>query len=124
MLSERIRLRVQVEDLNLDIDRALACGLIVNELVTNAFKHAFPDEVQGEILISTRLTEEGGCVLAVSDNGRGLNGEFDIEESESLGFTLVKTLVQQLHGRLRINGQGGAAAFRVDFPLKLPEEIA
>lgn len=132
VLSDKIRLSVEVEAMDLDIDRALACGLIVNELVTNAFKHGFAngadgvarDGRSGKIVISSRLTDDGECVLEVSDNGRGLGEGFKLEESESLGMSLVTTLVQQVHGRLRLVNRDGETVFRVAFPMKIFEEVA
>ncbi|MFQ5600102.1 MAG: histidine kinase dimerization/phosphoacceptor domain -containing protein [Candidatus Krumholzibacteriia bacterium] len=119
---DSVQVRMQVEDLRLDIDQALACGLIVNELVTNALKHAFPAESAGEILISFR-EESGERVLSVADDGRGLREDFDPETSQSLGMSLVVTLVKQLRGRLWLNGDHGTE-IRIAFPAESSERTA
>jgi two-component sensor histidine kinase len=81
--------------------------LIINELVANAFKHAFPDASSGSIDISLRGHEGGECILEVADNGRGLNDPFDQERSETLGLNLVKTLASQLGGEVAVEGDSG-----------------
>ncbi len=121
--SERIGLRVEVEDLSLDLDRALSCGLIVNELVTNAFKHAFPEDARGEIRVLCRRAPAGRILLEVSDDGRGLEGAPGREAAHSLGMSLVEALTRQLRGRLERNGQSGAS-FRIEFPAAQPVEVA
>jgi two-component sensor histidine kinase len=119
----QIGTKLTVEEVNLDLDRALACGLIVNELVTNAFKHGFPEGLAGEVEISSRFAQNGDCILEVSDNGRGFNQDLDPEKTESLGLSLVRTLVKQLRGRLEIN-RGDKVSFRIEFPLDFPQEVA
>lgn len=93
--------------LYLDLERAIPCGLVVNELVTNAFKHAFPDRRNGEIVIELQAGGEGEIVLVVADNGVGLPADFDLQTVKSLGLQLVPLLVDQLGGRLAINRDGG-----------------
>jgi|GEM_PF-723395 len=119
----QIRLQVLAEDLNLDIDRALACGLIVNELVTNAFKHAFSEDNTGEILVSARYAAEGDCVLEVSDNGRGLDDGIDPGTTMSLGLSLVNAEVKQLRGRLQLVSREPGTTVRIEFPLKSHQEV-
>jgi PAS domain S-box-containing protein len=111
---ERIDMRVDVDDICLPLDQALTCGLIVNELVTNAFKHAFPSNSAGAIRVALQQSSSGAVVLEVSDNGRGFARTPVQDVSTTLGFTLVEALVKQLQGRLAIDGTGGAA-FRVEF---------
>ncbi len=117
-----IRLRVEAEKLSLGLDQALSCGLIVNELVTNAFKYAFPDDASGEIVISSRMAVDNVSVLEVSDNGRGVAADDDTENS-GLGMSLVRALVRQLHGKLVVDNSDGTS-FRVEFPVTAPEEVA
>lgn len=98
----------------LDLERAIPCGLVVNELVTNAFKHAFPGQRTGTITIalssgSDRLT------LAVRDDGVGLPEGFDFDNVKSLGLQLVPLLVDQLHGTLQMVRDGGAH-YLITFP--------
>lgn len=98
----------------LDLERAIPCGLLVNELVTNAFKHAFPPPHQGEITIA--LTADGDQVtLTVRDDGVGLPSDFDLSSVKSLGLQLVPLLVEQLQGSLQIEPDAGAH-YRITFP--------
>jgi PAS domain S-box-containing protein len=112
---DRVALKHQVEDVSIAIDTAIPCGLILNELISNALKHAFPDGRRGEVNVSLHGDGEGAIVLDVSDNGVGLPPGFDIHESESMGLRLVTMLAEmQLEGRVTVEGQGGAR-FKVVF---------
>jgi PAS domain S-box-containing protein len=114
--TERIGLTVDVEDVPLAIDEAIPCGLVVNELVSNAFKHAFPQDEQGEIAVRCRCEEDGMITLTVSDNGVGLPPGFDMGNSESLGLQLVTMLVKQLRGSIRLDTEKGGTTVMVSFP--------
>ena len=121
VLPERIDVKLHVEELDLDLDRALACGLIVNELMTNALKHAFAEDEPGEITISCR-GDEGKYVLEVSDNGPGYDGDAGGGDDDSLGLSLVRTLVSQLQGELHFDGRSGAS-YHIEFPVRSPREV-
>jgi two-component sensor histidine kinase len=108
---------VDVEDVDLGIDRAIPCGIILNELVSNSFKHAFSDTVRGKINIGFHSSGSGKVKMQVSDNGRGLPLDFDISKISSLGMQLVNSLVTQLNGTLHIKKSGGAS-FTVTFPVQ------
>lgn len=97
-----------------DLDQALVCGLIVNELVTNSLKHAFAAGPGGHIRIDLRDEEEGRRVLEVRDDGPGMDAS-SIEEERTLGLTLVTTLAKQLGGQVTVNTQQGTAV-RIEFP--------
>lgn len=99
-----LRVSNQVDDLSLHIEQAIPLGLIVNELVTNAFKHAFPEKKPGEILLSLRKTE-GFIRLEVSDNGKGMDAR---QDDASFGFELIRTLTAKLGGKLEVSGSRGA----------------
>ncbi len=90
------------------LDTAIPCGLIVTELVSNCFKHAFPTGEFGEIVISLRADDSGSWTLAVGDNGVGLPKNLDPANTESLGLQLVHSLATQLEAILTIRGDGGA----------------
>ena len=108
-----IILKIEAADVALAIDTALPCGLIINELVANAMKHAFPAGQPGEIHIGLR--SDGGQVeLTVGDNGVGLPADVDLEDPKSLGLTLVNLLAQQLGGALEVDRDEGAT-FRLTF---------
>ncbi len=95
------------DDITLDLDRAISCGLIINELVSNAFKHAFVGATSGLIRVSFRRQSNGLCELTVADNGAGTAGLVDIVDAMSLGLQLVRDLVEQLGGRIAIERDYG-----------------
>jgi PAS domain S-box-containing protein len=111
---ERVRLRVDAEPVFLPVDTAVPCGLILNELLSNCLKHAFPYERSGEILVSVASLQPG-MSLVVRDDGVGLPAEVDLETSETLGLQLVRTLAQQLRARIAL-GRGGGTEVRMDLP--------
>ncbi len=117
-ISPRFDLRVGI----LSLDLAIPCGLILNELVTNAVKHAFPDERSG--FIAVRFTEDkgGNYVLEVADDGVGMPGEPDAEGADSLGMKLVHVLTQQIEGQLEFRNAGGLSA-TVTFPKSEAEQV-
>jgi len=120
VLPDRIQLHVSVDDTYIDLDRALACGLIVNELVTNAFKHAFSDSESGEVFVTCKRRERGMLRLEVNDSGTGFHDALGREDTDSLGLSLVETLSKQLLAQVTFDGSQGAA-FRIDFPAVVPE---
>ncbi|MBX7185958.1 MAG: PAS domain S-box protein [Vicinamibacteria bacterium] len=112
----RIDLALDLAPTLLAIDQAIPCGLIVNELVTNAMKYAFSDGRKGEIRIVAG--SQGGLIrLVVSDNGRGLPPDFDARRDASLGLQLVADLARQLTGDLDV--QPSPAVFTITFPADL-----
>ncbi len=101
--SNKVSLNVNIRERYLDIAIAIPCALIINELVSNSVKHAFPDNRQGEIEISLLAINEDTLELCVSDNGIGVPDDFHLNESESLGLKLVTRLVEmQLNGTLSL----------------------
>ncbi len=100
-----LRLNLDLSDIKLDINLSLSLGLILNELITNALKHAFPNNKAGKLDVS--LKEVGEQVqLIISDNGKGLPANFDIKSTNSLGLELVDSLVEQHKGSLEIKTNG------------------
>jgi two-component sensor histidine kinase len=114
--SARIAPRFNVANLPIDIDTAIPCGLIINELVTNAIKYAFPDGREGEIHITLSPAPDDQVILVVSDNGVGISPDLDLSQVKSLGLQLVRGLAAQLQGSLDIEHNGGTT-FRITFPL-------
>ena len=106
ILNRSLKIDVDVEDVSLDIDTAIPCGLIINELISNCLKYAFPGGETGEIRVS--LHRSGGLYrLIVSDNGVGLPPGLDFRDTASLGLQLVITLAGQLNGTIeRPEGKG------------------
>ncbi|MBN2207421.1 MAG: PAS domain S-box protein [Candidatus Aminicenantes bacterium] len=103
----RVRFRIEADDVKLDINRAIPCGLIINELVTNALKHAFPAGRGGEIVIRLWTLEGGRHALSVKDTGVGLPDGLNPESASSLGFQIVGDLVRQLEGAMEVVRGGG-----------------
>jgi two-component sensor histidine kinase len=104
----RIRHNVEAKNIQLDINRAIPCGLIINELITNALKHAFPEDREGEILVRMRPSDGDKYELTVKDNGVGLPEGFDIRQKGTLGFQIVSDLVKQLDGSIEIRRDAGS----------------
>ncbi|MBE9228805.1 PAS domain S-box protein [Phormidium sp. LEGE 05292] len=104
-----IKLNLLVEHIGLDIDTAIPCGLIINELVSNSLKYAFIDKGKGELFINFSHQEESNKVtLIISDNGVGLPADFDFTEIDSLGLQLVYNLIEQLDGQIEVSSAQGA----------------
>lgn len=108
---------IKVEDFNLEMTTAIPCALIINELITNAYKYAFKGKKEGVITILFKKKEGGAYYLKVSDDGVGLSGDFQISDSShhSLGLSLVKTLTRQLKGELSLTDDVGTG-FVITFP--------
>jgi len=104
---DRISLSLEVEDVVVGVDDAIPCGLIVNELVSNALKHAFPDGRKGEITVCFRADADSCIVLMVADNGIGLPADLDISATETLGLQLVTILTRQLRGSIQLEREQG-----------------
>lgn len=101
-----IKLEVEMEKIDLVLDQAIPCGLMVNELITNSIKYAFPDKRDGTIFIG--LKDVNNVIhLSIEDNGVGLPEGFDILKSDTLGLQLVATLVEQLDGEITVNNSHG-----------------
>jgi len=113
--SQRIRLLIHVEDVALGADEAIPCGLILNELVSNSLKHAFPGERKGALRVELAKLDAAMVALTVSDDGVGLPAGFGFEHAETLGLQLVKTLTEQLGGTVEVRCEAGTE-FRVRFP--------
>lgn len=110
----QIRLNVNVEDVRLGLDQAIPSGLIVNELVSNALKHAFSEQHSGEIDIAF-TKEQSTYTLSVSDNGKGLPASFDLSQTTSLGMKLVHALTQKLKGTLTVQSNN-LTRIQIAFP--------
>ncbi len=105
--SSRVRLVTEIDDLPLTMDTAVSCGLIINELVSNALKHGFPGGRGGELRIKLRRSEDGDIQLVVSDNGIGLPENVNLWSARSLGLRLVRTLADQLGATVDVRSTGG-----------------
>ena len=96
----------EVENLSLNIDTAVPCGLIISELVSNSLKYAFPNGMSGEILVSLKCIDNK-YQLIIKDNGVGMPAEIDLNNLDTLGLLLVSNLTEQLDGEITINRENG-----------------
>jgi len=111
----QIYLELDAGKISLDISRAIPCGLIINELVSNSLKHAFPDGRSGEISIRFKADADGWITLEIADTGVGLPAGLDFRNTGTLGLELVNLLAQQLRGEVAIRSSPGTR-FIVRFP--------
>jgi PAS domain S-box-containing protein len=116
MAGRGVEIIIGIEGIYLDIDKAIPCGLIINELVSNSLKYAFPDGRHGKIHISLS-NSDNAYKLIVGDDGAGLPPGLDFRNTTSLGLQLVNTLVGQLEGTIDLE-DGAGATFRIAFPDK------
>jgi two-component sensor histidine kinase len=112
--DKSIILNLDVNNVFLDINTAIPCSLIINELVSNSFKHAFPEECEGEIGILLSSKCDNNYVLIVKDNGIGFPKNLNFKDTESLGLQLVNTLVGQINGTIKLDSQDGTK-FEITF---------
>ncbi len=117
--KDRIDIEYDINELNIDIGQAVPCGLIINELVTNALKHAFPGERTGFIKISANKTDGGPIELRIKDNGIGFFEKTAGKSAETLGLHLVSLMIEQLNGAWEINTDHG-----VDIVIQWPPDVS
>jgi two-component sensor histidine kinase len=112
--SNAIKLITGMENILLDVDRAVPFALIVNELLTNSLKHAFPNRKKGEIQIRLQSIGQEKFEFVVSDNGIGFPEDLDFRDVDSLGMKLVNTLVEQIEGNIQLLEEKGTS-FKITF---------
>jgi PAS domain S-box-containing protein len=112
---QQLRVTVEAESVEWGVETAIPCGLIANELITNALKHAFPDGRDGVIRVSVQRAN-GHAELSVTDDGIGLPPGLDITRTQTLGLQVVCTLARQLHGSVAAEVDKGTC-FRLSFPM-------
>jgi len=118
--GHEISCEIHAEEIFLPVDQALPCALVVNELLSNSYKHAFKGKKHGTIDVSA-VQENGHLRITVKDDGIGIPPDFDIDQTNSLGMKLVRTLVKhQLKGSLQINRNQGTEMI-IEFPLLITE---
>jgi two-component sensor histidine kinase len=104
---ERVRFKLDLDRVSLDINASIPCGLILNEIILNSLKHAFPEERTGEIHVELREKEDGAVKLTVRDNGIGFPEGIDIRNTDTLGLQIVSLLTDQLEGKFDIRNDRG-----------------
>lgn len=111
--TSRVKFKIESNDFPVDINTAIPCGLIINELITNSIKHAFPDDRNGEIKMEIRCHGEN-CRIKIGDNGVGLPENLDINDVNTLGLKLVTNLTRQLDGTIELDRDDGTS-FTIKF---------
>jgi len=108
-----VKLSINFEGVLFDIDTSIPCGLIINELISNTLKYAFPDGRKGKISVDIQL-DQGKCVLIISDDGVGFPEGLNFNNTETLGLRLVNILVSQINGVITLDKCGGTS-FKIEF---------
>jgi two-component sensor histidine kinase len=121
--TRAIPLRINAQGVFLSIERAVPCGLIVTELLSNALKYAFPEGRTGEINVELGPEEGDACRMTIRDNGVGLPRGVDLGHTPSLGLRIVRTLTEQLGGKISVSNDEGTA-FTLVFPMEDDEDGA
>jgi PAS domain S-box-containing protein len=115
-----INLDINVDEINIDIDKTISLGLAINEIVSNSLKHAFPPESEaGDFMpqIHLDMKKSGeNVILDISDNGKGIPESFDFRSAQTLGLQLVNALVKQLDGEIKMESSNGTK-FTITFPI-------
>jgi PAS domain S-box-containing protein len=119
--SSQIAVSTEIDDVRLSVDTAVPCGLLVAELVTNCFQHAFPEGKRGSILLCLRATA-AACEIDVCDDGVGFPGGADPKTSGSLGLELVRALAGQLHGHVELSSSAEGTKVHVTLPAGIAHE--
>jgi two-component sensor histidine kinase len=110
-----VTLKIEAEDILMGIDTAIPCGLIINELISNSLKHAFPEGRKGEVRITLEKTGDDEIIMTVSNDGIGFPEDIDFRKTKSLGLQLVTTLAEnQLQGKIELDRSKGTA-FKITF---------
>jgi len=115
--NSRVKLDIKMEEFFLGVDQAVPLGLIINELASNALKHAFSNITNGELIIESNLINDNCFELVIKDNGKGLPENLDQIKSDSLGLQLVNTLTNQLDGKLEATSENGTR-WVISFPVE------
>lgn len=113
--DDRIRMAVEAEPIEIPVSRAIPCGLILNELLSNAFKHAFPNGRKGTVTVRFMRTEPGRLSLSCEDDGVGIPEGVDWRNPDSMGLRIVQILAKQIDGTLSLNRSHGKTCFELAF---------
>jgi two-component sensor histidine kinase len=114
--ANNVRLALDLEDVILEIDKAIPCGMIINELVSNCLKHAFEGRKGGHITITVRVDEGRKLAMSVADDGSGFPAHIEFPSKSSLGLRLVQMLTDQLKGNVAMDRTNGTM-FTILFPI-------
>src|SRR5260370_42507444 len=112
--AAQVALKTKIDDVSLSVDLALPLGLIINELLSNCFKYAFPGGGGGEVRIEIHLVEDGRIQLLVADNGVGFPPDVHFCATDTLGMQPVRALTDQLEGTIELSSESGTE-LRISF---------
>lgn len=110
--KSNIELAMDIEDIELNLETSIPCGLIINEIVSNSIKHAFNNDMNGKI--SVKMYRDNGFILIIGDNGMGNIKQHDLDNSQSLGLSLIRSLVEQLEGKIQLL-EGEGTVYKISF---------
>lgn len=116
--NDRIKLKTEIHHCIVPIELAMPLGLIVNELITNSYKYAFPGLSSGMVRVSLSPEDENGYCLSVGDDGIGLPEGFSIKSAASMGSQIIRLLLEQIEARMDITSNNGST-FEVHFSTQL-----
>jgi PAS domain S-box-containing protein len=102
-----VKLILDVDEITLDVETSIPLGLILNELLTNSLKHAFPEGREGKIMVEMHREYNGRFILSINDDGIGFPEDIDIENTESLGMRIVTSLIEQIEGEIKLERENG-----------------
>ena len=105
--TNKVKLELKVAKHSIDMNKAIPCGLIVNELLSNSLKHAFPKGRSGKIVVGLSINKNDEFELTVEDNGIGMQKEIDLDKLDSLGLQLIDALTSQLKGKISFDSNNG-----------------
>jgi two-component sensor histidine kinase len=113
--TQKIKLILTLDKLFLNLDTSIHCGLIINEIISNSLKYAFPNNRDGIIFVTLKVDKQKVLIQA-GDNGIGISSEIDLKQSKTLGLQLVETLVEQINGTIILERNNGTR-FNIEFKL-------
>jgi PAS domain S-box-containing protein len=117
-MGDNFDIDIDIAPFDLEPDTLIPCGLLINEVLTNSFKHAFDGSNDKKITLTANRNDNGTITLVIKDNGKGLPEGFDMSRSTGLGLKLIDSLLTQLHGTVEVKNEGGAVFF-FSFPEKI-----
>ncbi|MFO7890359.1 MAG: PAS domain S-box protein [bacterium] len=121
--AAKITYDIKIDNVKININKAIPCGLLLNELITNALKHAFKGRSKGKIIITFHQLKQGQYEIMVKDNGVGLPEDINVKKVDSLGLKLISILTEQLEGKLSITAKNGSQ-FKIVFPVQYKQVIS
>jgi len=112
-----VRIALKAENVRVSSNQALLCGLVLNELIVNIYKHAFEDMPEGKITIDL-FKDDDRAVLTVADNGKGLPEDFELNSGKSIGMWIIDVMLKKLEGKIEVDGEDDGTHFRISFPIE------